>query len=93
VAVILYFHLTLHFLNPFVQANYDFVNSYNVAVQDMMVSQFELLEPLPSCQLQSREEQECQAKVDIYLVSQCFQNNHMFQYLSNCLEGQQDQFL
>ncbi len=52
VAVILYFHLTLHFLNPFVQANYDFVNSYNVAVQDMMVSQFELVEPLLSCHLQ-----------------------------------------
>jgi len=52
VVVILYFPLTSHFFSPFVQANYDFVNSYNCAVQDLMISEFELLEPLPSCQLQ-----------------------------------------
>jgi len=44
--------LQLHFFCPFVQANEDFVKSYNSSMQDMTLSCFDLLEPLPSCQLQ-----------------------------------------
>jgi len=51
IVAILYFPSTSLFC-PFVQANEDFVKSYNSSMQDMTLSCFDLLEPLTSCQLQ-----------------------------------------
>jgi len=48
----LYIPSSSQFFCPFVQAKNDLVKAYNAAVNETALSHFDLLEALPSCQLQ-----------------------------------------